>query len=142
MTTRLVPDELWAVIEPLFSRHRQSPKEGRRPVDNRTLFTSIVFLLKTGVGWRDVPIELGASSRTVRRRLKAWTDQGLLGAIAARLLMRLRAAGRLDLAEVLIVGGLLKAPSRVENAAQTLRIGAAPAASRTSRPPATARSWR
>ena len=132
MTTRLVSDELWAAIEPLFPKHRQSPKGGRRPIDDRTASASLVFLLKTGIGWRDLPLELGASSRTVRRRLKQWTDQGLWGAIAARLLARLRAAGRLDLAEVLIDGGLLKAPCGGENAARTLRTGAARAASSTS----------
>ena len=31
---------------------------GRKPIDDRTLFTSIVFLLKIGIGWRDLPIEL------------------------------------------------------------------------------------
>ena len=129
MTTRLVSDELWEAIESLFPKHQQSPKGGRKPIDNRTVFTSIVFLLKTGIGWRDLPIELGASSRTVRRRLKAWTDQGLWAAIAAKLFTRLRAAGRLDLAEVLIDGGLLKAPCGGENAARTLRTGAAAAAS-------------
>ena len=129
MTTRLVPDDLWAAIEPLFPQHQQSPKGGRKPIDNRTVFTSIVFLLKTGIGWRDLPIELGASSRTVRRRLKAWTDQGLWTAIAAKLFTRLRAAGRLDLAEVLVDGGLLKAPCGGENAVRTLRTAAAAAAS-------------
>ena len=74
------------------------------------MFTCMVFMLKTGIGWRDLPAELGASEKTVRRRLKLWTEQGLWTKIFHQLLTRLRSAGRLDLAEVLIEGGLIKAP--------------------------------
>uniref|UniRef100_UPI001423DFE9 transposase n=1 Tax=Thalassoroseus pseudoceratinae TaxID=2713176 RepID=UPI001423DFE9 len=117
--------------ESLFPVHEQSPEGGRKPIDNRTVFTSVVFLLKTGIGWRDLPIELGASSRTVRRRLKQWTDMGLWTAISIRLLARLRAAGRLDVAEVLIDGGLIKSPCGGEKPARTPRIEAVRAANST-----------
>lgn len=122
MSGRLVSDALWSEIEPLFPRHEQSSKGGRRPVDNRAVFTCIVFLLKTGIGYRDLPTEMGASEKTVRRRLKSWSEQGLWDAIFQRLLTKLRVAGRLDLAEVLIDGGLLKAPCGGENAGPTLPI--------------------
>lgn len=122
MAGRLVSDELWNEIEPLFSQHEQSSKGGRPPVDNRSVFTCIVFMLKTGIGYRDLPTEMGASEKTVRRRLKAWSEQGLWDAIFERLLTKLRVAGRLDLAEVLIDGGLLKAPCGGENAVPTRQI--------------------
>jgi transposase len=122
MAGRLLTDELWQEIEPLFPVHIQSPKGGRKPVDNRTVFSCVLFMLKTGIGWRDLPTELGASEKTVRRRLKAWNDSGLWTAIFRRLLTKLRAAGRLDLAEVLIDGGLIKAPCGGENAAPTRPI--------------------
>ena len=122
MAGRLVSDELWDEIEPLFPKHEQSSKGGRPPVDNRSVFTCIVFMLKTGIGYRDLPTEMGASEKTVRRRLKAWSEQGLWDAIFERLLTKLRVVGRLDLAEVLIDGGLLKAPCGGENAAPTQRI--------------------
>lgn len=121
---RLVTDELWNEIEPLFPKHVPSEKGGRPPVDNRTVFTCLIFMLKTGIGWRDLPTELGASEKTVRRRLKAWSDQGLWTAIFHRLLTKLRAAGRLDLAEVLIDAGLIKAPCGGEKSVPTQRIEA------------------
>ena len=132
MAGRLLPDELWMQIESLFPEYQPSSKGGRPPVDNRTVFTCVLFMLKTGIGWRDLPTELGASEKTVRRRLKAWNDQGLWRAIFHQLLAKLRAAGRLDLTEVLVDGGLIKAPCGGENADPTLRIEAEPAASSTS----------
>jgi transposase len=119
MAGRLLTDELWNEIEPLFPTHQPSGKGGRPPVDNRTVFTCVLFMLKTGIGWRDLPTELGASEKTVRRRLNDWKELGLWNAIHQQMLAKLRAAGRLDLAEVLIDGGLIKAPCGGENAAPT-----------------------
>ena len=118
MAARLVTDELWNEIGALFPEHEQSSKGGRRPVDNRAVFTCIVFMLKTGIGYRDLPTEMGASEKTVRRRLKQWSEVGLWDAIFEHLLTKLRVAGRLDLAEVLIDGGLLKAPCGGEKSAR------------------------
>ena len=122
MSGRLVSDELWNEIEPLFPRHQPSSKGGRRPVSNRIVFTCLVFMLKTGIGWRDLPTELGASEKTVRRRLKTWSEQGLWKAIYHKLLTKLRVTGRLDLAEVLIDAGLIKAPCGGEKSGQTRPI--------------------
>ena len=97
-------------------------------MDNLTVFTCIVFMLKTGIGWRDLPTELGASEKTVRRRLKVWSEQELWSKIFHRLLTKLRKVGRLDLAEVLIDGGLLKAPCGGEKSAPTPPIAVVAAA--------------
>lgn len=129
MSGRLVPDGLWEEIESLFPVYEPSPDGGRPPVDNRTVFTVLVFRAKTGLGWRDLPTEMGASQCTARRRLKEWTELGLFSRIVNRLLTRLKADGRLELADVLIDGGLLKAPGGGENRAPTRRTEAAAAAS-------------
>jgi hypothetical protein len=65
---------------------------------------------------------MGASEKTVRRRLKQWTEQGLWTTIFHQLLARLRAKGRLDLAHVLVDGGLLKAPCGGEKSVPTQPI--------------------
>lgn len=129
MSGRIVTDSLWEEIEPLFPVHEQSAEGGRKPIDHRTVFTLLVFRLKTGIGWRDLPIEMGASQSTVRRRFKEWTELGLWALLVERLLTRLKVDGRLELAEVLIDGGLIKAPCGGENAARTPPIEAAAAAS-------------
>ena len=122
MSGRLVTNELWAEIQGLFPAYERSPKGGRPPVENRIVFTCLVFMLKTGIGWRDMPTELGACEKTVRARLKQWNDQGLWGRIFEQLLTRLNAIAVIDLAEVLIDGGLVKAPCGGEKWAQIQRI--------------------
>lgn len=52
---RLVPDELWALVEPLIPMapvRRQGG--GIRRVDDRAVFTAIVFVLTSGCAWRDL----------------------------------------------------------------------------------------
>ena len=127
MAGRLVTDELWQLVGDLFPPAVRKGTRGRKPVENRTVFTCLVFRLRTGIGYRDLPTELGASEKTVRRRLKAWTDEGLWDRILVTLLTRLRAAGALDLAEVLIDGGLVKAPGGGEKSDRTQPIAADPA---------------
>ena len=64
MVARLVSDELWKEIEPLFPTYAPSSEGGRPPVSNRAVFTCVVYLLKTGIGYRDLPTEMGASEKT------------------------------------------------------------------------------
>ena len=61
MTARLLTDELWNEIEGFFPTYKLSPKGGRPPAQNRTVFTCILFVLKTGIAWEDMPLELGCS---------------------------------------------------------------------------------
>lgn len=129
MATQLVSDALWAEVRPLLPEYRPSPKGGRPPADHRTVFTCIVFVLKTGIAWEDLPPELGCSYKTCKRRLKAWSEAGVWGRLFVNLLARLRAIGRLDLADVLVDAGLIKAPLGGRRPARTRRIEAAAAAS-------------
>ena len=129
MSTRLLTDELWNEIEEFFPVHEPSPQGGRPPVENRTALICILFVLKTGIAWEDLPLELGCSYKTCKRRLAEWTAQGIWQRIFIHLLTRLRALGRLELADVLIDAGLVKAPLGGQKPARTRSIAAAAAAS-------------
>src|SRR5713101_7444730 len=75
MAKPLVDDELWAVIEPLLPepKPRRFRFPGRKPVDNRRALTGIIFVLKSGIGWEDLPQEMGCGSgMTCWRRLRDW----------------------------------------------------------------------
>ncbi|MFE5913469.1 transposase [Streptomyces wedmorensis] len=51
-------DEQWAVLEPLLPKG--GAKAGRPPVwPRRRLIDGIRFRVRTGVPWRDVPVEYG-----------------------------------------------------------------------------------
>ena len=60
MAKPLVDDELWALIEPILPapkpRHFRYP--GRLPLSNRAVLNGIIFVLKTGIRWIDLPAEL------------------------------------------------------------------------------------
>jgi transposase len=96
----LVPDSLWERVAPLLPprpprRHRFP---GRKPVDDRVALAGIVFVLKTGITWNQVPAEvIGCSGVTCWRRLRDWTEAGVWPALHELLLAELRAAGQLDL---------------------------------------------
>lgn len=129
MASRLLTDELWNEIESFFPTHECSPEGGRPATDNRTVLTCILFVLKTGIAWEDLPLEMGCSYKTCGRRLREWTAAGVWPRLWLHLLTQLRAAGRLDLAEVLIDAGLVKAPLGGQKPARIRRIEAAAAAS-------------
>ena len=56
LSLRLVPDELWALAEPLIPKFRPRPQGGgTAPLDDRAVFTAIVYVLTSGCAWRDLP---------------------------------------------------------------------------------------
>jgi transposase len=97
MAKPLLSDELWQIIEPLLPQRPPHPKGGRPPVDDRKALTGILFVLKTGIPWEDLPCELGCGcGMTCWRRLRDWQADGTWGQIHKVLLDRLNAADKLD----------------------------------------------
>jgi transposase len=62
MAKPLVPDELWASIEPLLPPEPPKPKGGRPRIPDRAVLTGIVFVLKSGIPWEMLPKEMGCGS--------------------------------------------------------------------------------
>ena len=97
MSSRLLPDELWNEIEQLFPEYEASPDGGRPPTEARTVLTAVLFVLKTGIGWKDLPTEaFGVSYKTCTRRIDEWTVQGIWQQIHELFLAKLRGADLLD----------------------------------------------
>ena len=94
------------------------------------MLTAVLFVLKTGSGWKDLPTEaFGVSYKTCTRRITAWTALGLWQRMHALMLAKLRGADKLDWSRVLVDCGLVKAPLGGENAGRIRRIAAAAALS-------------
>ena len=130
MSSRLLPDALWNEIEPLFPEYEVSPDGGRPPKEARRVLTAVLFVLKTGIGWKDLPTEaFGVFYKRCNRRIDEWTDQGIWQQIHELFLAKLRGADQLDWSRVLVDCSLVKAPLGDENAARTRRIAAARAVS-------------
>lgn len=91
-----VPDDLWAVLEPLLPPAAAKPKGGRPRVPDRVALAGILFVLRTGIQWHELPGKLGCSGKTCWRRLRAWHTSGVWAALHRALLERLHGAGQLD----------------------------------------------
>ena len=84
MAKPLLTDGLWELVEPLLPPLKRSPKGGRPPIGNREALTGILFVLKTGIAWEDLPQEMGCGcGMTCWRRLTAWQATGFLGPITS-----------------------------------------------------------
>lgn len=95
----MVSDALWQRLEPLLPppKPRRFRFPGRKPLDCRKVLTGIVFVLKTGINWEDLPAELGwGCGKTCKRALKAWQRQGIWDQLHHTLLGELQEAGRID----------------------------------------------
>ncbi len=104
-----VDDDLWAVVEPLLPAWpKRSP--GPRPVPDRLCLQGILFVLYTGIGWEDLPQQLGfGSGMTCWRRLKRWTQAGVFDRLHRILLAELNAAGRIDWSRAILDGSYIGA---------------------------------
>lgn len=117
MAKPLVPDELWEVIRPLLPapRPRRFRFPGRKPVDDRKALTGILFVLKTGIPWADLPVEMGCGcGMTCWRRLAAWQEAGVWFALYQLLLEHLDDAGKIDWSRAAVDGTSARAFGGVE----------------------------
>ena len=97
MSKQLVPDAMWEVVEPLIPPEPPKPKGGRPRVPDRACLTGIVFVLKTGIQWEDLPQEMGCGcGMTCWRRLRDWQAAGVWLGLHRALLERLGEADRID----------------------------------------------
>ena len=110
MAKLLVPDKLWAKVEPLLPPVREAGTVGRPPVPNRAALTGILFVLKTGIAWVDLPAEMNCGcGMTCWRRLRDWDAAGVWQKLHGVLLAELRAGGHLELAAMVADASYVRA---------------------------------
>ncbi|MCI0841002.1 MAG: IS5 family transposase [Chloroflexi bacterium] len=110
MAKVLVSDELWEQIEPLLAPEAPKPKGGRPRVPARKVLAGILFVLKTGIPWTDLPQEMGCGSgMTCWRRLRDWKEAGVWDDLHRLLLERLHKANRIDWSRAIVDSASLRA---------------------------------
>ena len=132
MRCALLPDELWSLISPLLPPDRPKPKGGRPRVPARAALTGILFVLRTGIGWEMLPLELGCGSGvTCWRRLRDWQQAGLWDRLHRELLNRLHEADRIDWSRACIDSASVAAKRGAKRQVRTRPTAADPAPSAT-----------
>ena len=107
-TPRVLTDEQWERIAPHLPKHPPSAKGGRPRADDRECLEGILWLLRTGARWRDIPIDMPSGS-TCWRRLAEWAGEEVLPNIQAVLVEELDELSKLDLDEVLADATFIRA---------------------------------
>ncbi len=67
-------DDQWAMIRDLVPA--ETGRRGRPAKDNRTMVNAVLWVLRTGAPWRDLPEHYGPWN-SVYTRFRRWTKQGI-----------------------------------------------------------------
>ena len=105
MQKAFLSDEQWSKIEPLLPN---LCSRGRPWADNRRVLEGILWVLKTGARWRDLPKEYPSAS-TCWRRLRQWEEQDVWLKIWRQFLSELDQRGKLDWSESFLDGSFAPA---------------------------------
>ncbi len=98
-----VSSEEWAVLESLL-RFRQRPDgQGRPPQDTHAVLNGVLWILRTGAQWRELPKKYPAY-QTCHRRFQQWVRSGRLNKALRALARELHSRGLLPLEEGLLDG--------------------------------------
>ena len=107
-TRRVISDELWERIEPHLPAHSPHPHGGRPWKDDRECLEGILWLLRSGARWQDIPGDLPAPA-TCWRRLQLWAGEGCLDTIQEELLRDLHRLGKLNFDQLLADATFIRA---------------------------------
>jgi transposase len=97
----VLTDELWERVEPLLPKVPVSPEGGRPRANDRECFEGIVWILRSGARWRDLPRHF-PSPPTCWRRHRDWTEAGIWETVWGLVLAELDELGILKPDELFI----------------------------------------
>ena len=117
LTKRRLTDEHWSRIKGHLPTYVPSAKGGRPRANDRECLEGILWLLRSGARWRDIPVDL-PSGCTCWRRLQEWAGEGILEEIHGQLLAELGDAGQLHLKELLADATFIRAKKGVKTSAK------------------------
>ena len=118
-------DEQWEVLKPLFERVKGLEKRGRPSQDARSVVNGVLWVLRTGAPWHDLPHRY-PPYQTCHRRFQQWQRSGLFERLLQTLAEDLRDRGKLDLSEAFIDASFSSAKkgalaSALQNAAKAAK---------------------
>ena len=94
-------DAQWAVLEPTFCPRRRPDGRGRPWIDPRAVMNGVLWVLRTGAPWHDLPSRY-PPYQTCHRRFQLWQRSGRLDRLLQRLAEDLRDRGKIDLSDAFV----------------------------------------
>ena len=94
-------DAQWEVVKSLFREKTRRDGRGRPWRDARAVLDGVLWILRTGARWRDLPRQY-PPYQTCHRRFQQWVREGRLERVLCVLAEDLLARGGLDLEEAFI----------------------------------------
>ena len=89
-------DEQWEVIERVLPEQTvRRDGRGRPWKNNREVLNGIIWILRSGARWKDLPKDF-PSYQTCHRRFQQWVEDGTLRKILEELAQDLEECGEID----------------------------------------------
>lgn len=98
-----ITDTQWKRILPHVGKPTSLDKRGPKRKDSRQILEGVLWILKTGAQWSELPIKYGAY-QTVHRRYQEWIRQGVFEVILRELAQDMEECGKFSLNECFIDG--------------------------------------
>src|SRR2546425_12096767 len=106
---RDLTDTQWEILHDLIPEpKRREDGRGRPWKDRRAVLNGILWILRTGAPWADVP-DRYPSYQTCHRRFQQWVRSGIMRGVLEALAEDLQIRGRLDVREAFIDGSFAPA---------------------------------
>ena len=92
----------WEYIEPYLAKDQvRRDRRGRPWSDRRAALEGILWILRTGARWKDLPERYG-SYQTVHRRFQKWREAGVMERVLQALARDLKKRAGIDVRECFI----------------------------------------
>ena len=102
-------DQQWKVVETILPEDPVwDDGRGRPWSDRRKVLNGVLWILRTGAPWQDLPSRYGPH-QTAHRRFQNWVRSGVIEKILLALAEHLKEAGGLDLKECFVDGTFVPA---------------------------------
>lgn len=106
---RDLSDRQWRTLDELIPEPpRRKDGRGRPWKDRRAVLNGILWVLRTGAPWADVP-DRYPSYQTCHRRFQQWVRSGVMRGVLEALALELKVRGDLDVKEAFIDGSFAPA---------------------------------